>query len=342
MKPCVSVIIPVYGVEKLLPRCMNSVLSQSLRNIEIILVDDESPDNCPQMCDEYAKSDKRVKVIHKKNGGLGFARNSGLEIATGEYVTFLDSDDYVSIDSYEILYRTASQNNVDVVLADKFNESEEGKVTNSIATFPIKEGYYSGTGITNNLLFPMFGMLPNEGGDKYLTCSSVTNIYKLDILNDNGVRFDSERNFISEDLLFMLKVLHNVKSAYVLNKRFYHYVVNSESLTHTYRADRFEKEIVLYHECSKRLQELGYYSECKIRLYRNLINRVRKVIKRELYGNPNFLCSLRNTNQMLKAKELRIIFAEYDVSAMPIKHQIVFYLMKYRLVLMIRLLRAYL
>ena len=81
MKPCVSVIIPVYGVEKLLPRCMDSVLTQSLSNIEIILVDDESPDNCPQMCDEYAKRDKRVKDKNKKNGGLGFARNSGLEIA---------------------------------------------------------------------------------------------------------------------------------------------------------------------------------------------------------------------------------------------------------------------
>jgi len=94
-KPKVSVIVPIYNVEKYFERCMRSLLNQTLKEIEIILVDDESPDNCPAMCDEYAGTDNRVKVIHKKNEGLGFARNSGLEIATGEYVAFVDSDDFV-------------------------------------------------------------------------------------------------------------------------------------------------------------------------------------------------------------------------------------------------------
>ena len=91
----VSIIVPVYNVEKYIDRCMKSLMNQTLHEIEIILVDDGSPDSCPQMCDEYAKQDTRVKVIHKENAGLGYARNSGLEIATGEYVAFVDSDDYV-------------------------------------------------------------------------------------------------------------------------------------------------------------------------------------------------------------------------------------------------------
>ncbi len=82
--------------KKYLDRCMKTLLNQTYRNIEIILVDDESPDECPKMCEEYAKIDQRVKVIHKKNGGLGFARNSGLEIAQGKYIIFVDSDDYVN------------------------------------------------------------------------------------------------------------------------------------------------------------------------------------------------------------------------------------------------------
>ena len=100
MKPKVSIIVPVYNVEKYLVRCMESLLNQTLKEIEIILVDDGSPDNCPQMCDEYARRDSRVKVIHKSNAGLGYARNSGLDVAVGEYIAFVDSDDYVDTSMY--------------------------------------------------------------------------------------------------------------------------------------------------------------------------------------------------------------------------------------------------
>ena len=113
--PKLSVVVPVYNVEQYLDVCMQSLLHQTLEDIEIILVDDESPDNCPQMCDDYAKADSRVKVIHKKNGGLGLARNSGKEIATGEYVAFLDSDDYVDLTAYEHLYNIAKQNDLDML-----------------------------------------------------------------------------------------------------------------------------------------------------------------------------------------------------------------------------------
>lgn len=109
MNPKVSIILPIYGVEKYLSRCMDSVLNQTLRDIEIIMVDDESPDSCPKMCDDFAAQDSRIKVVHKKNGGLGYARNSGLDVATGEYVAFLDSDDFVELDAYEHLYNAAKK-----------------------------------------------------------------------------------------------------------------------------------------------------------------------------------------------------------------------------------------
>ena len=107
--PKISIIVPIYNVEKYLDRCMQSLLNQTLTDIEIIMVDDGSPDRCPQMCDEYAKKDSRIKVIHKSNAGLGYARNSGLEIATGEYVAFVDSDDYVYTQIYESLYVSAKK-----------------------------------------------------------------------------------------------------------------------------------------------------------------------------------------------------------------------------------------
>ena len=107
--PKISIIVPIYNVEKYLDRCVRSLCNQTLQDIEIILVDDQSPDDCPRMCDEYAKQDSRIIVIHKKNGGLGYARNSGMKVATGEYVAFVDSDDYVDLDMFESMYNSAKK-----------------------------------------------------------------------------------------------------------------------------------------------------------------------------------------------------------------------------------------
>lgn len=93
--PLISVIVPVYKVEKYLDECVESIVNQTYRNLEIILVDDGSPDNCPQMCDDWAKRDARIRVIHKENGGLSSARNAGLDVCTGEYISFIDSDDWL-------------------------------------------------------------------------------------------------------------------------------------------------------------------------------------------------------------------------------------------------------
>ena len=113
--PKVSIIVPIYNVERYLDRCMDSLLHQTLEDIELILVDDGSPDQCPQMCEKYAELDSRVKVVHKKNAGLGLARNSGLGIATGEYVAFIDSDDFVDLDMYGTLYAETEKYPYDAV-----------------------------------------------------------------------------------------------------------------------------------------------------------------------------------------------------------------------------------
>lgn len=102
--PLISVIVPIYNVENYLPRCVDSIINQSYKNLEIILVDDGSPDNCPKICDEYTKRDNRIRVVHKENGGLSDARNAGMQVATGEYVSFIDSDDWVDVDFITALY----------------------------------------------------------------------------------------------------------------------------------------------------------------------------------------------------------------------------------------------
>lgn len=115
MNKLVSVIVPIYNVEKYIRRCVNSILNQTYTDIEIILVDDGSPDNCPQICDDYSKIDSRIKVIHKKNGGLSDARNAGMAVAKGQYISFIDSDDYVSNDFIKTLLDTMISEDSDIV-----------------------------------------------------------------------------------------------------------------------------------------------------------------------------------------------------------------------------------
>lgn len=111
----ISVIVPIYKVEDYLHRCVDSIINQTYTNLEIILVDDGSPDNCPMICDEYAKKDSRIRVVHKKNGGLSDARNTGLAMATGEYIGFVDSDDWIHKDMYSILYDMMMKKHCDIV-----------------------------------------------------------------------------------------------------------------------------------------------------------------------------------------------------------------------------------
>lgn len=107
--PKVSIVVPIYKVEKYIDRCLDSLLNQTLKDIEIILVDDGSPDNCPKICDEYVQKDARVRVIHKQNEGLGYARNSGMDVAAGEYIAFVDSDDFVDVKMFGTLYSEAKK-----------------------------------------------------------------------------------------------------------------------------------------------------------------------------------------------------------------------------------------
>ena len=112
--PLISIIVPIYGVEQYLDRCVDSIVNQSYQNLEIILVDDGSPDKCPAMCDEWAEKDSRIKVIHKENGGLSDARNAGMAIATGELMGFVDSDDYIAPEMYRLLYENMVETDSDI------------------------------------------------------------------------------------------------------------------------------------------------------------------------------------------------------------------------------------
>lgn len=255
-QPKVSVIVPIYNVEKYLDRCIQSLLNQTLKEIEVILVDDESPDNCPSMCDEYARQDSRIKVIHKKNEGLGFARNSGLEIAIGEYVAFVDSDDFVELEMFNTLYDKTQKNKLDAVYCG-INYYSNGHVTNLLSEANSDNFFYK-ENVQKEFLLGMLSNSKRDGRIVEYEMSVWHAIYKLGVLKKNEILFCSERVFISEDIIFHIDFLKYANSICVIPETLYNYCFNSISLTKTFRQDRFEKEKILFTEILSRIQEIEF------------------------------------------------------------------------------------
>lgn len=225
-----SVIVPVYNVEKYLDRCVRSIVAQTYSNLEIILVDDESPDNCPQICDKWAQMDSRIKVVHKKNGGLGDARNAGLDVATGDYVAFVDSDDHIDSLMYETLMRKAIECNLDVVKSGYSREYENGTIEPLIDMEACQE---TGNDAVRKLV-PLH--IPKYGRYLTYTCTSCTSVYRRGIVP----RFVSERQYVSEDLIFTVDYLLRADSFAYIPQSFYYYYVREGSITHRYNERTFE------------------------------------------------------------------------------------------------------
>ena len=251
----VSIIVPVYNVEKYLDRCMHSLINQTLDDIEIIMVDDGSPDCCPIKCDEYALKDSRVKVIHKKNAGLGYARNSGLEIATGEYVAFVDSDDFVDFDMYEKLYDRAKLNDLDIVFCG-FKSYDHGKISNAVSEV---DHYLQYNG--NECQMVLLGMV-NNCGDRHkivkYEMSVWHGIYRRDTIEKKRIKFCSERVFCSEDIIFHLDLIKECKAIGFIPETLYYYCYNDVSLTKCYRDDRLERHDILFKEIVRRISANNY------------------------------------------------------------------------------------
>ena len=258
MKPALSIIVPVYNVEKYLDRCVKSLVNQTLRNIEIILVDDGSPDECPVLCDGFAASDNRIKVVHKSNAGLGMARNSGLDVASGEYVAFVDSDDFVELNMYENLYTIAINENADAVISGGFIDERADGTTfanHIMKTVDVFDGN------TRQLALEMLGSKPEFRRDYIYEPSSCKGVYRRSVINDNGIRFHSERELISEDYVFHLDFFQVAMKAICVPECYYHYCQNGLSLTKTYHENRFRRNVEFYNYIIKRLKTLRYADE---------------------------------------------------------------------------------
>lgn len=245
MNELVTVVVPIYNVEKYLERCILHIIHQTYRNLEIILVDDGSPDNCPQICDEYAARDPRIKVIHKQNAGLGMARNTGIEQATGEYICFFDSDDYIAPETIETCVAAAKEHRADLVVFGKEDVTPEGEKLGECIPCPPKQIFSEGEIVTT--LLPM-SLCPNQrtGEDWNIVHSAWNKLYSMSVIKRSGWRFVSEREIISEDYYSLTELYGHLKCVCVLDRVFYHYTVNNASLSRSYKPDRFERIKAFY------------------------------------------------------------------------------------------------
>lgn len=337
--PKISVIVPVYRVEKYLGRCVNSLLGQTLSDIEIILVDDGSPDDCPALCDEFAKKDGRIKVLHKENEGLGLARNSGMSLAVGEYIAFVDSDDYVKSEMYRTLYEAAQRENADIamcglcciggIMSAKENDVQNINCFDGYTVFDGKEGI-------DRLMLDISGALPKEDQDSRYGFSSVKNIYRKEVLEKNKIRFLSEKEVMSEDVFFLLDFLDKCECAVGVPGAFYCYCRNGQSLSKSYRSDRFEKCRLIIDGIngvlSKRMDESVYkiYTDRLFQAY------ARAACMQEIQFAPSNGIDKKELDRRLKAicnsKRLKTTLKNYPWHKLPFTQAAFAFTMRFSLV----------
>lgn len=274
MKPLVSLVVPVYNVEKYLTRCIHSLLDQAYTNIEVNLIDDGSTDNSGALCDYYKENDKRIRVIHQKNKGLGETRNTGIEQLSGKYVLFIDSDDYIDADAILTLVELAEKYQADVVTTRFIYDDHE-------ETSMIKTGIYSGSYEIKNLLVHMLGS--RRQFEDQLNVSAATKLYSVELIKRAGIRFPSEKKLIWEDLAFNIELFPFCERVYVSDYAYYHYCYNENSLTHKYIPDKFSRVITMYDFIYEKLFELEMPDEAYTRTNNTFMGNVRTCMKLEAY-----------------------------------------------------------
>ena len=306
---------------------MESIRNQTLQDLEIILVDDGSPDNCPAKCDRYTQIDKRIKVVHKKNAGLGMACNSGIEVATGEYIAFCDSDDWIEPEMYATMYDAAIKHDADAVYTGLRRVNADGKILGWMP-HPSNECVYSG-GEVSRLVCDIICSEPRERYDHAIQVSAKVVLYKKSHLLANNLQFVSEREYPSEDLIFNVSVLNCAKTAVVLNSCFYNYFVNDDSITTTLKKDRFDKIVRSVQLIRTIVGEynINQIADVETRLHRFIIGEARMQARLIINSNESTVRKRLLITELTNNEHLKIAARKYPLKIMPLKHRIMLHIM---------------
>ncbi len=325
--PFVSIIVPVYKTKEYLDQCVQSLRSQSYSNLEIILVDDGSPDECPTLCDTLAAQDIRIHVIHKENEGAAFARKAGLDVTSGQYVLFLDGDDWLDSDAVSTCVEVAQQDNADCVMFGYVREYTGKSILNPL--FP-QDFSYDRTLSEEKIHRRIVGLVGEELHEPQRIdnlSSFCMRLFRTEVARRG--RFISDREVgTSEDTIFNLYALDGCRISYI-NRCFYHYrKTNAQSITTAYKADLAEKWDVMYSVVQEYIDGSG-----KAEVYRTpFLNRVACGMiglgLNEISSSANILQKSRRLKAILSKPLYVEAFAQLDASYCGFKWKIFFRLCK--------------
>lgn len=228
----ICIIVPVYNIETYIEKCIQSLICQTYRDLQIILVDDGSTDMSGTICDEYAKNDSRIEVIHQKNQGLVSARKAGLSLANGSYIGFVDGDDYVEPDMYENLFQCIKEKGVDIVHSSFY-------MTDCAIESP--KGYIKGDKVSNIKKY-VLGLRD----ECEITPSIWSKLFRSDVIHSCYDAVPNNQSY-GEDLLCLTEAMCRGYSIYCLDKAYYHYTIRNDSISHTKSVQNYQREINLYH-----------------------------------------------------------------------------------------------
>ena len=295
----VSVIVPVYNVAKYLPECMDSLVNQTMEDMEIICVNDGSTDNCLEILEEYAQKDSRVKVFTIENSGISLARNFGLEQARGEYVGFVDSDDYVDGTMFEKLYISCIQNDLDLAMCKiSLFDDETGEVNNDLDYYNLK--------VFSNLDKDVFNSDDTSAFTNNIVVNVYNKLYRKSLLEDNSIEFPP--HLIFEDELFFIRTYLTANRISVVNEFLYFYRLNREgSITYLEKENNYVDMVYIYKKERQIFKELGKYEEYKVRLANRMLF---LILARYTQTSPKFKENYYNVlkedlNEVLADEEIK-------------------------------------
>lgn len=322
----ISVVIPVYNVERYLAQCVDSLLQQTYTPYEIILVDDGSTDSSGKIADEYAEKCKIIRVVHKENAGLGYARNTGIESAKGDWIIFLDSDDFFTPYLLEKLVVAQQRYAADLVVGGYERIDENGKI---VGALQYDDVVYSGDSIKEDLLPRLLGSAPDKSDS--VSMSACNAMFSLDIIKKYHILFPTERYVISEDLFFDYDYYSCASKIALISNTEYKYRVTTGSLTKKYRENRYQLSKNLYNEMILRIDKDGFPRIYKIRLMRSMFNYWRMCLaqeKRSVSGKT--IAGQRKSISKLCRDDLtKDILNQYPMESLGKKQRLFLFFVKY-------------
>lgn len=331
MKQKVSIIIAAYNEEKYIIRCLDSLINQTYDDIEIIVVDDGSIDGTKKKVESIIKKDNRIKYFYKKNEGQGIARNYGIKKSSGDFVTFVDADDYVEKDMYEKMINKINEYDADTVIVNWSIDFDDLKIDRS--PIGLKEKIYTNEEIDNIILPNVISTSFDSKKDINISGSAAKTLYKREIIISNNIFFTSERKYTSEDMIFNIEYYLNSNKVYILDENLYHYCQIDGSFSHSYKSDLFEKSLNMYSFLKDKLSNKNN-NIINIRIQKAFYNNVLLCILQESkYGN----CNIKNIRRICNNADVKDLSQKIKYYKMPIKKKLFSIALRLRLSLVLML-----